>query len=340
MAMPPPRWRDAQEHGLLGACMALLCGLCVLCTGPAIAGDEAAWPSRAVHIIVAQAPGGPPDLIARFVGERLGRALGVPVVIENRPGASGIIGIDAAAQAAADGYTLVIATLSTHALVPNVNAHVSYHPVRDFAPIINLYRSIKALWINAALPVRRFHEWVDYVRRRPGELNFASGGVGSSNHIDMVLLQSVTGVDMVHVPYNGPRAAIAAVASGDAHAMIVSIGTGIGLAKAGRIRPLLLFGDHRSPSLPDVPTTGEAGLGRLDLRAWIGLMAPDGTPDDIVTRINAEVASILRSPEALAWAETQRLETVGGSPAAFAETVADDYRRWGEIIGPMQLKPE
>ena len=318
-------------------CAALLS--CLAGIGPSAAAD-APWPSRTVRIIVAQAPGGPPDLIARLIAEPLGRALRVPVVVDNRPGASGIIGVDAAARATPDGHTLLIATLSTHALVPNVSAKVPYDPVRDFVAVANLYRSIKVLWINPSLPVRRVDDWVSYVRARPGALNFASGGVGSSNHIDMALLQSATGVDMVHIPYNGPSAAITAVANGDAHAMVVSIGTGIGLAQGGRVIPLLLFGDRRSPLRPDVPTTAEAGLERLDLSAWIGLMAPAGTPELVVTRINAEIARVLRSPEALAWADAQGLETIGGSPASFAATVAGDYLRWGEIIRPMRLKAE
>jgi tripartite-type tricarboxylate transporter receptor subunit TctC len=321
----------------LPICAALLS--CLAGLGASVAADTP-WPSRAVRIIVAQAPGGPPDLIARLIAEPLSRALGVPVVVENRPDASGIIGVDAAARAAPDGYTLLIATLSTHALVPNVSAKLPYDPVRDFAAVANLYRSIKVLWINSSLPVRRVDDWIAYVRARPGALNFASGGVGSSNHIDMALLESATGVDMVHVPYNGPGAAISAVANGDAHAMVVSIGTGIGLAQGGRIVPLVLFGDCRSPLLPDVPTAAESGLARLDLSAWIGLMAPADVPDAVVTRVNAEIARILHSPEALAWADAQGLETIGGSPASFAATVAGDYRRWGDIIRPMHLKAE
>lgn len=340
---PSPQRRPGTRAGerapigwLPGCAVALLC----LLAGAAAAGADTAWPTRAVHIVVAQAAGGPPDLIARRIAEPLSRSLGVPVVVENRPGASGIIGVDAAARAAPDGYTLLIATLSTHALVPHVSARVSYDPVNDFVAVANLYRSIKVLWINSSLPARRVDEWIAYVRAHPGALNFASGGVGSSNHIDMALLQSVTGIDMVHVPYNGPAAAITAVANGDAHAMIVSIGTGIGLAQGGHVVPIVLFGDRRSPRLPEVPTAAEAGLQRMDLSAWIGLMAPAGTPDGVVTRINAEIARILRSPEALAWADQQGLETIGGSPASFAATVASDYRRWGEIIRPMQLKPE
>ena len=305
---------------------------------PALAADDP-WPSRTVRIIVAQAPGGPPDLIARFLAETLGRVLGVPVVAENRPGASGIIGVNAAARATPDGYTLLIGTLSTHALVPHANA-VPYDSVRDFAPIVNLFRSIKVLWINSSLPVHTAGEWIAYASARPGALNYASGGVGSSNHIDMELLNSATGLDVLHVPYNGPSAAIASVASGDAQAMIVSIGTGLPLAQSGRIRPLVVFGNRRSALLPDVPIGAEQGLARVDISAWIGLMAPAGTPEPVVARVNADVGGILQLPESVAWANRQGLEIIGGSPAVFADTLEADFRRWGDIVHRLRLRPQ
>jgi tripartite-type tricarboxylate transporter receptor subunit TctC len=301
---------------------------------------ESAWPERPLRIIVAQAVGGPPDLIARFVAEPLGRALGVPVVVENRAGASGIIGVSAAAQAAPDGYTFLIGTLSTHALVPQAGAKVPYDALRDFAPVGNLFRSIKVLWVPAALPVNDINQWMRYVRARPGALNFASGGVGSSNHIDMAIVMSASGLDMVHVPYSGPSAAINAVASGDAQAMIVSVGTGLPLAQSGRIRALAVFSTRRSPQLPDVPTAGEQGFAEFSLSAWIGLLAPAGTPQAVVASVNAELNAILRSKVAIAWADLHGLEIIGGSPTAFGVTMATDYQRWGDIIRRLQLRPE
>jgi tripartite-type tricarboxylate transporter receptor subunit TctC len=298
------------------------------------------WPARTVHIIVAQATGGPPDLIARFVAEPLSRALGVPVVVDNRPGASGIIGASAAAQATPDGYTLLIGTLSTHALVPHASANVPYDAMHDFTPVANLFRSIKVLWVPASLPVTTTSEWIRYVKERPGTFNFASGGVGSSNHIDFELLMSTTGLDMVHVPYNGPSAAIVAVASNDAQAMIVSVGTGLPLAQSGRIRALAVFGDRRSPQLPDLPTAREQGLAGIDLSAWIGLLAPAGTKDAVINRLNTELVRILRSPEASAWADRHGMEIIGGSPAEFSATMALDYQRWGEVIRRLRIRPE
>src|SRR5947207_2914192 len=210
------------------------------------AATDATWPMRPIRIIVAQAPGGPPDLIARHIADGLSRNLGSPVIVDNRPGASGIIGIEQAARAAPDGHTLVIATLSTHALVPHVSASVTYDPLRDFVAVSNLFRSIKAVWINAALPARTLPEFITYAKARPGQLNFATGGVGSSNHVDVELFSAAAGLDLAHGPYNGPSAAIAAVGAGDVHMMIVSITTGIGLAQSGLVRPLVLFSAQRS----------------------------------------------------------------------------------------------
>lgn len=292
----------------------------------------AEWPSRPIRIVVAQAPGGPPDRIARLVAEPLSRALGVPVAVENRPGASGIIGADHAMRAAPDGTTLLIATLSTHVLVPATAEHPPYDAVRDFTPVINLHRSIKALWVSSTLPARTLAEFVAHARAHPGELNYATGGAGSSNHVDMELFRAAAGIDVVHVPYNGPAAGIAAVASGEAQAMIVSITTGRGPAQADKVRALALFSGKRSPLLPDVPTAAEAGFGELDLSAWIGLVAPAGTPPEIVERLNRELDRILREPASVAWAESQGLEILGGSSAAFAATIANDRDRWTGVV--------
>jgi tripartite-type tricarboxylate transporter receptor subunit TctC len=301
---------------------------------------EGPWPERAVHIIVAQAPSGPPDLIARFIAGPLGRALAIPVVVDNRPGAAGIIGVTAAAQAAPDGYTLLIGTLSTYALVPHASATVPFDVLRDFAAVANLFRSIKVLWINPALPPTTTEAWIAYVKARPGALNFASGGIGSSNHIDMELLKSTAGLDIVHVPCNGPTAAIAAVGSGDAQAMIVSVGTGLPLAQGGRIRPLVVFSERRALQFPNVPTARELGLAVDNLDSWIGLLAPAGTPEAIVVRVNAELNKILRLPDAAAWAERQGMEIVGGTPASFAATMAADYQRAGEMIRRLRLQKD
>jgi len=292
----------------------------------------AEWPSRPIRIVVAQAPGGPPDRIARFVAEPLARALGVAVTIENRPGASGVIGSEVAMRAAPDGYTLLIATLSTHVLVPATMERPPYDALRDFAPVINLHRSIKALWVPSTLPPRTLAEFAAYAQARTGQLNYATGGAGSSNHIDMEVFRAAAGIDLVHIPYNGPAAGITAVASGEAQAMIVSVTTALGAAQAGKVRALALFAAKRTPLLPDVPTAAEAGFGDIDLSAWIGLVAPAGTPAEIVERLNREIERVLRAPAAVAWADSQGLETIGGSSASFAATIESNLSRWSGAV--------
>ncbi|MEP7061094.1 MAG: tripartite tricarboxylate transporter substrate binding protein [Betaproteobacteria bacterium] len=330
----PPRGCHASRKAIATVVRACV-GLAVAVALPTQAAD-APWPSRPVRIIVAQAPGGPPDLIARFIDEPLARALGVPVVVENRAGASGVIGVTAAAQAPHDGYTLLIGTLSTQVLAPHSGAGVTYDAIRDFAPVINLFRSIKVLWANAALPVASASEWIAYASARPGALNFASGGVGSSNHVDMALFNAANRLHVEHIPYNGPSAGIAAVAAGDAHVMIVSIGTGLPLAQGGRIRPLVIFADRPSTLLRGVPIAADQGLAQIDISAWIGLLAPAGTPQPVIERINSELTTILQSREALAWASAQGLEIIGGTPDAFAATLVADDHRWAETMRRLQ----
>jgi len=299
---------------------------------------EAPWPTQTIRIVVAQAPGGPPDLVARFVAEPLRQGLATPVVIENRAGAGGIVGVDSVARAPADGYTLLLATLSTHALVPHANANARYDPVRDFKPVANLFRSIKALWVPSALPVSSLREFVRYASARPGALNFATGGVGSSNHIDASLFASAAKLELVHVPYNGPSAAISAVASGDAQMMIVSVTTGLPLAQAGKVRALAVFDEARSPLMPNVPTAAEQGFDHLNLDAWMGLVAPAGTPASVVQKIHAELDAMLQSPQTIRWARDQGLEIARGSSAAFGHTIEADYERWGEVIRRIGLR--
>jgi len=299
---------------------------------------EPAWPTQTIRIVVSQAPGGPPDLVARFVAESLRQALGTQVVVENRPGAGGIVGVDFASRAAPDGYTLLLATMSTHALVPHANSEARYDPVRDFKPVANLFRSVKALWVPATLPVTSLKDFVRYASARPGALNYATGGVGSSNHIDAALFTKATKVDLVHIPYNGPSAGIAAVASGDAHMMIVSITTGLPLAQAGKVRALAVFSEARSPLMPDVPTAAEQGFDHLDLNAWMGLVAPAATPPGVVQKLHAELDAVLQAPQTARWARDQGLEIVRSSPVAFGRTIEADYERWGEVIRSMGLR--
>ena len=242
-------------------------------------------------------------------------------------------------RAPPDGYTLLLATMSTHAIVPAVNPNVPYDPVRSFAPVTNLFGTVKALWVTGALPVSNLAEFNAYVAARPGKLNYASGGVGSSNHIDMELYRTAADLDIVHVPYNGPAAGIAAVASGDTQMMIVSVTGGAGTAQSGKVRPIAVFAGTRSSLFPEVATAAEQGAGNVDLTAWVGVVAPAGTPPTIVGRINDALVRALRTPKAQAWAASEGLEAILEPSDAFAATIERDRKRWSETIKRLGVAP-
>ena len=299
------------------------------------------FPSRPIKLVVSQAPGGAPDRIARFVAQALAEGLGgnASVVVENRPGASGIIGTESVMRAPPDGYTLLLAGMTTHAMLPAVIPNVPYDPVKSFAPVTNLYGTVKALWVNATLPVTNLAEFNAYVAARPGRLNYASGGIGSPNHIDMEMYRAAADLDMVHVPYNGPAAGIAAVASGDTQMMIVSVTGAAGAAQAGKVRPIAVFAHARSPLFPNVPTAGEQGAGKVDLTAWLGIVAPAGTPPAIVARLNDVLLRALRTPKAQAWAASEGLETILETSDAFAATIERDGQRWRDTVKRLGVVP-
>jgi len=238
-------------------------------------------------------------------------------------------------RAPPDGHTLLLATLSTHALVPAVASNVPYDPVKSFTPVANLYGTVKALWVHASVPVATLAELKAYVAARPGQLNYASGGVGSSNHVDMEIYRRAAGLDLVHVPYNGPAAALAGVAAGDAQMMIVSVTGGAGAAQSGRVRPIAVFAQARSPLFPDVATAAEQGAGAIDLTAWVGLVAPAGTPPAIVARLNDALVRSLGTPKALAWAASEGMESFLSTSEAFAATIERDQKRWRDAIGQL-----
>ncbi|HEY8243889.1 MAG: Bug family tripartite tricarboxylate transporter substrate binding protein [Vicinamibacteria bacterium] len=299
------------------------------------------YPSRPIKLVVSQAPGGAPDRIARFVAQTLAEGLGgnASVVVENRPGASGVIGTESVMRAPPDGYTLLLAGTTTHGMLPAVMPNVPYDPVKSFAPVANLYGTVKALWVNATLPVTNLAEFNAYVAARPGRLNYASGGVGSSNYIDMEMYRAAADLDIVHVPYNGPAAGIAAVASGDTQMMIVSVTGAAGAAQAGKVRPIAVFAHARSPLFPDVRTAGEQGAGNVDLTAWLGIVAPAGTPPAIVAKLSDVLMRTLRTPKAQAWAASEGLETILEGSDALAATIERDGQRWRDTIKRLGIVP-
>jgi tripartite-type tricarboxylate transporter receptor subunit TctC len=309
---------------------------------PAAAGEGAvaAYPSRPIHILVPQGPGGAVDVVARMLADRIGGALNSAVVVENKPGANGVIGTEGVKDAAPDGYTLLVASSSTHAMAPHTMRQIPYDALVDFAPIVNVAYTIKVVMVNPGLPVRTLAEFIAYARDRPGVLNYGSTGFGSSTHLDVELFSAAAGLRLVHVPYRSAPQHNQALVNNEVQLVIGSLTTALGLLQSGKLRALAIVSERRSPLLPDVPTIDEAGLRGFQVRTWIGLVAPAGTPDRIVETLNRAVNAALLEPAAQRWMSDLGLAIIGGSAQQFDQQLRDDYAMWGDVVRRLGLRPE
>jgi tripartite-type tricarboxylate transporter receptor subunit TctC len=311
-------------------CIALLALATVWC-GIAIAA-EGAYPSRPIHLIVPTAPGGAGDALARETAHRLSLALKAPVVVENRAGASGMVGTESAARAAPDGYTLLFMTSATHLIAPAVAALGRYDPVADFEPVIDLGYAMSVVMVSADLPVSTLPELVDYARARPGALAYASSGAGSANHLDTEVLASLTGMSLLHVPYRGTADGYRALVAGEVHVMIGAVTSALPHIHAGRVRPLAVMAHARSPLLPQVPTLAGLGFGDADVRKWMGIAAPAGTPRAIVAMLNGALGHALATPSMRGWMQKNGFEVAGGTPDEFRRILVEDEAKWNGIV--------
>src|SRR3989440_6496309 len=272
--------------GLLGAALA----------PPAPAQNMDAWPSRPLRFILPFPPGGGTDILGRIIAERLTASLGQPVITENRGGAGGNVGAEAAARSAPDGYTIVLVAPSL-AISPTLYSKLNYDPVKDFAPI-GLVASVPNVMVtHPSVPAQNLREFIELARAKPGGMNFGSGGSGTSNHLAGELLNLAAGIKLVHVPYKGVNLAMNGVLAGEVQLVFIGVPVPAPHIKAGRLRALAVLARERSPLLPEVPTAEEAGFPDFGLTTWDGIMAPAGTPRPIVMRLNAEVVEIMPSAE-------------------------------------------
>jgi len=317
--------------------LAGLAALALVASAPAPVAQPPDYPSRPIRIIVPSAPGGAGDLLARYVGDALHGALHTPVVIENRPGGSGVIGNDLAAHAAPDGYTLLFATSATHIIASHAIAKLPYDPLRDFTPVINIAYATSVVVVSPTLPVTTLDELIAYARERPGKVNYASSGVGSANHMDTEVFAALAGIKLTHIPYRGTADGYQALLKNEVQLMFGAITSALPFIETGRLRPLVVLIDRRSPLLPDVPTIAQAGLPGVDVRKWLGLVAPAGTPPEIVARINSSLDAILHLPPARAWLERNGLELAGGSPEEFEIVLRADDSKWAATLRRLGL---
>jgi tripartite-type tricarboxylate transporter receptor subunit TctC len=309
----------------------------IVCTGPALA---QAWPAKPIRLMVPFPPGGSTDIVARIVAQKLGERLGQPLVIENRGGAGGTIGTALIAKAAPDGYTLQIASTSTHVVAPSVYAKLEYDAVKDFAPVGLMAVSPYLLVVNPALPAKSLQELVALARKQPGKLNYASAGIGSTTHLAMEMLKSASNTYMLHIPYNGNGPAGTALISGQVEILFGSLPALLGYAKSGRARALAVGTPKRSPSLPEVPTVAELGYPGFDASLWLALMAPAGTPPAIVERLNKELNALVTAADTKEAFDKAGTEPLYGSPADLAKMIRDGVPKYAAIVKAAGVKPE
>ncbi len=298
------------------------------------------YPSRPVRMIVAFPPGGGSDIAARIIAHKLAELWGQQVVVENRPGAGGVIGTEAAAAAPPDGYTLFLGTLGNLSVNKHLYPAMKVDPVRDFAPVTQVVDVQFAAMANPAFPANSIGELIALAKAKPGTINFSSSGAGGAPHLAAELLKSAASIDLVHIPYKGSAPSMQDVIAGRVQITFDSLLQGLPFIKQGALKPLAVLGRSRSPLLPEVPTVSESGLPGYEITNWFGLVAPAGTPKDIIEKVHDDAVQVLRLPEVRKKFAELAAESVGNTPAEFGDRIRDDSEKWARIIKQAGIKTE
>jgi tripartite-type tricarboxylate transporter receptor subunit TctC len=314
----------------------LLSGLGLAAAGHAAA---QAYPSRPVRLVVPFPPAGAADVISRFVGEPLSRALGQQVVIDNRTGAGGRLGTEAAVRAEPDGYTIFTGSQATNSINPELYTNLPFDPAKDLVPLAAVGGVGSVLYVRNSLDVSTFPQLLERARREPGKLTYGSAGNGGGSHLAMALLESMARVQMVHVPYRGTAPATTDVLAGQIDMLCDVITTGLPQIRAGTVRPLAVTTPQRHPALPDVPTMAEAGVPGYEAVSYYGFFAPVGVPAAILATLRDTIARVLAEPDMVRKLAEQGMEPLNLTPEGFAEYIARDRRRWGEVIRSAGIRP-
>lgn len=310
---------------------------CALLLGANVHAEDP-YPSKVVKLILPFPPGGPTDILGRLISDNLTQRLGQPVITENRGGAGGNVGAEAAAHSAPDGYTLLLAAPSL-AISPTLYSKLNYDPVKDLAPI-SLVATVPNVLVTQPSLASNLQEFITVVKQKPGAYNFGSGGSGTSNHLGGELFNIVAGTQLVHVPYKGVNLAMQDVLAGTIHMVVIGVPAAGPHIKSGRLRALAVIAPQRIPALPDVPTVAEAGLSNYEVTTWYGVFAPAGTPRPIIDRLNGELVAIMHSP-----AVKQRLAGLGTDPVTstpdeFSAYLKQEIAKWGDVIRKAGLRAD
>lgn len=326
---------------LLGPTVAGVSALALaLGAATAIAQTATGYPSKPIKIIVPFAPAGPNDIIARIVGQKLSEQWGHPIVIENRGGAGGTIGIDVAAKSPADGYTIAMGGSSNLTIAPGLYAKLAYDPVRDLAPVANVAVVPYVLAINPHVPASSVRELVAIAKSKKGRLSYGSSGSGSVSSLAAEMLKAATGADIVHVPYKGTAPAVTDMIAGQIDMMMADFAAVEPFEKSGKLRLLALAGGKRLALAPNLPTMAEAGIKGYAMDVWFGIVAPAGTPRDIVTKLNAAIVSGLKAADVKQRFGGLGYEAIGDTPEQFAATIKSDIEKFGRVIKAAGIKAE
>jgi tripartite-type tricarboxylate transporter receptor subunit TctC len=313
--------------GLLAACSVSACaaaGIAPVNASP--------YPNKPIRLIVPSTPGGAPDIMARAVGQKLSESLGQPVVVDNRSGAGGIIGSEAVAKAAADGYTLIMANAGSHAVNASLYSKLPYDPINDFAPVALVSSAPNILIVHPSLPVNSVKALIGLARAKPGQLEFGSGGNGSTAHLSGEMFKMMANVAIVHVPYKGAPAAVIGVMSGQVTMAFPNIPPALPQVRAGKLKALAVTTAKRSTAVPELPTVAESGLPGYEATAWFGVLAPAGTPRAIIARLNSAVVAAVHAPDMRQRLLLEGAEALGSSPEDFAKVIKDDIAKWAKVV--------
>jgi tripartite-type tricarboxylate transporter receptor subunit TctC len=298
------------------------------------------YPTRPVRFVVPYAAGGSTDTLARTIGVKLSEYLGEQVIVDNRPGASGDIGMQLVARAAPDGYTIVLGYIANLAIGPSLYDRMPYDPVKDFEPITQVAGASNIIVVHPSVPAKTFKEFIAYAKANPKKVNFASAGVASVGHLTGELLNGMAGIDMVHVPYKGSGQAISDLVGGHVKVMISGMASTLPHVRSGKLRGLATTGLKRTPATPDIPTVAESGFPGFEASSWFGVLAPAKTPKPIINRLHADIVRTLKQPDVEKKLEAVGFEIVGSTPEQFAAYIKSEIKKWEKVVKVSGAKPE
>jgi len=313
--------------------------LIVACAAPPAVAETTSYPDRPVHLVVGFPPGGPVDVVARALGQELEKLLGQPVVIENRAGAGGIIGTEAVARAAPDGYTLLLAT-TTLTIQETLYKNLTYSALRDFTPVAAIAAGPQVLIVNKDVPAKNVQELIALAKSKPGQLNYASPSTGGANHLAGEMLKTMAGIDVMHIPYKGGAPAETDLIGGRVTFMFASLPAALARVRAGQVRAIGVTSTKRVDAAPDIPTLAESGLPGFEVSSWYGVAGPAGMPRDVVMRLNTEVNKALSAAQMKDRMVQLGVEGSPGTPEQFAEFLRKDTTRWAKVIKESGAKPD